>query len=80
MLEFTLAHDDEVVEAGVARRVQCDVPVVALAELASMYQSMKLGSLLEVEGFIAPARKGSPRFRLHAAHIRIVDSDQKLNS
>lgn len=76
VLEFKLAHDGQSDEAGVTRRIQFDISVVALAELASMYQSLRLGSLLEVEGFIAAARKGSPRFRLHAANIRIVDPDQ----
>jgi len=80
VLEFRLFHDGETVEAGTPRRIQCDISVVAMAELAGMYKSLKLGSMLEVEGFIAPARKGSPRLRLHATHIRLVDTDQTLNS
>lgn len=80
VLEFRLFHDGEVVEAGSPRKVQCDIPVVAMAELVSMYKFLRLGSVLEVEGFIAPARKGSPRLRLHAAHIRIVETDPTLNS
>jgi primosomal replication protein N len=80
VLEFQLAHDEEVIEAGVPRRVQCDISVVALAEVASMYKSMPLGSMLEVEGFIAAARKGSSRIRLHATHIRFVETDPLSNS
>lgn len=80
VLEFQLAHDEEVIEAGAPRRVQCGISVIALAEVASMFKSMTLGSMLEVEGFIAAARKGSSLIRLHATRIRFVETDPLSNS
>jgi len=80
VLEFQLFHDDEVVEAGVPRRVQCCISVVAIGEVARMFKDMPLGIQIEVEGFMAAFRKGSSRLRLHATRIRFVEADPQSNS
>ncbi|MFW8566883.1 primosomal replication protein N [Orrella sp. 11846] len=80
VLSFKLAHTGTVVEANHPRQIQCDISVIAMGDLATMFQTMKLGTQLEVEGFIAPVRKGAQKFRLHAAMIRTVQSNSNTNS
>ena len=65
VLEMVLAHESEVVEAGHPRRVELTVKAVALGDLAAMLAGTQLGTVLHVQGFLAPARKGSNRLQLH---------------
>ena len=73
-LEMVLAHESEVVEAGHPRRVELTVQAVALGDLASMLAGTQLGTVLHVQGFLAPARKGSTRLRLHMQQARPIQA------
>jgi primosomal replication protein N len=64
-LEMRLGHASEVSEAGVARRVELEVAAVALGDVALMLAGVPAGTLLSVEGFLAPVRKGAARLVLH---------------
>jgi primosomal replication protein N len=46
--------------------------VTLMGDLALMNKDLKLGQAIEVEGFIAPLRKNSPRLRLHAQRLRLI--------
>lgn len=72
VLEMTLEHVSEVVEAGLPRRVELTLAAVALGDLARMLAGTPLGSTLQVEGFLAPTRKGSSRVKLHMQQARTV--------
>ena len=72
VVEFTLEYDETVDQAGVPRQVKFEVPVVVMGDLAQMWQSVALSQVVAVEGFVAPMRKGSPRWRLYADHVRLV--------
>ena len=72
VLEFLLSHESEVTEAGQQRRVALTLEVVALGDLARMQGSVQLGGSLRIQGFLAPRRKDSPRFRLHAQLIQQI--------
>ena len=72
VLEFLLSHESEVTEAGQQRRVALTLEVVTLGDLARMQGSVQLGGSLRIQGFLAPRRKDSPRFRLHAQLIQQI--------
>jgi Primosomal replication protein N len=80
VLEMVLEHASEVIEAGVPRRVELTLEAVALGDLARMLEGTALGSLLHVQGFLAPTRKGSMRLKLHLqqAHRTGPDSGHAL--
>lgn len=72
VVEFSLDHEEVVDQAGLPRQIEFEVPVLVMGDLAQMWQTVTLNQALEVEGFLAPLRKGSPRWRLHADQIRLL--------
>lgn len=72
VLEFLLSHESEVTEAGQVRRLAFTLAVVALGDLAQMAGTTSLGRTVRVQGFLAPVRKDSTKFRLHAQHIQQI--------
>jgi primosomal replication protein N len=69
VLELTLAHESEVQQVGNQRSIQFEISIVAMGDLALMWQRSTLGQSLEVKGFLAPARRNSPKLVVHAAEI-----------
>ena len=65
VVEMTLEHGSDVIEAGRPRRVEMTLPALAMGDLARMLADTPLGTVLRIEGFLAPTRKGSSRLRLH---------------
>jgi primosomal replication protein N len=70
VLDMLLAHTSDVIEAGIARHVEMTLPALAVGDLARMMAGTALGTQLQLEGFLAPTRKGSSRVRLHVQHVR----------
>jgi primosomal replication protein N len=72
VLEFVVSHESEVTEAGHPRQIAFALPVVVMGDLVQMAGAISLGSNLRIQGFIAPVRKDSPKFRLHAQRIQQI--------
>lgn len=72
VLEIQIEHESEVIEAGQPRRLMFSVPVILMGDLARMHAGITLGTGLQLRGFMAPARKDSPRFRLHAQQVKQI--------
>ena len=72
VLEFLLSHESEVTEAGQPRRIILSLVVVAMGDLAQMAGTMSLGCKVRLQGFLAPVRKDSQKYRLHAQHIQQI--------
>lgn len=64
-IEMQLSHQSDVLEAGAPRRVDLTLSAVALGDIARMLAATSLGTRLSVQGFLAPARKGSGKLVLH---------------
>lgn len=78
-LEMVLEHVSEVVEAGHPRRVELTIAAIALGDLALMLADVPLGAVLEVQGFLAPVRKGAVKLKLHMQRAtRLGGSDPAL--
>jgi primosomal replication protein N len=60
-----LAHESDVQEAGQARRIELVLTAIALGDIALLLADTPLGASLSVQGFLAPARKGSNKLVLH---------------
>jgi primosomal replication protein N len=69
-LEMILDHESQVTEAGHPRRIQLQIPAVALGDTALLLADITLGTPLTVNGFLAPSRKGSAKMVLHVQHAR----------
>jgi primosomal replication protein N len=75
VLEIRLAHSEMVEQSGISRSIQFEITVFAFGDLALMWQTARLGQALVVEGFLAAARKNSPRLVLHAKQIGVSSNN-----
>ena len=64
-VEMVLSHESEVQEAGHMRRIDLVLSAVALGDIALLLSDTPLGASLSIQGFIAPARKGSNKLVVH---------------
>jgi len=71
-LELLFSHTAEVVEAGLPRRVDLTIGAIALGDLALLLVDTPLGTVLDVEGFLAPVRKDSAKLRMHLQRANAV--------
>lgn len=65
LLSFVLRHLSEQVEAGMQRRVECEINAMLMGELAEKSQHIKVGAQLNVTGFIAKRSLKSTQLVLH---------------
>jgi primosomal replication protein N len=65
LLTFTLHHTSIQNEAGMKRQVECDIPVVAMAELAKKTAVLKIGDRIRIAGFLARKSLKNDRLMLH---------------
>jgi primosomal replication protein N len=72
LLSFMLHHLSEQVEAGMKRRVECDVNAVVMGELAERSQAVKVGTQLKVSGFMAKRSLKSTQLVLHLNTLEII--------
>ncbi len=69
VLELRLAHRSVRMEAGSPRDVEFELAAVALGDLVGELDGIELGTELSIEGFLAPARKGSKLLKLHITGV-----------
>ena len=72
LLSFVLRHLSEQSEAGMQRRVECEINAVIMGELAEKSRSMKIGTLLSVAGFIAKRSLKSTQLVLHINTLDLI--------
>lgn len=70
LLSFVLRHLSDQVEAGMQRRVECDVNALVMGPLAKRSQSIKVGEFYKASGFLA---KRSLKSTQLVMHINILD-------
>ena len=70
LLSFVLRHLSEQVEAGMQRRVECDVNAMVMGPLAERSQRIKVGEFYKASGFLA---KRSLKSTQLVMHINILD-------
>lgn len=70
LLSFVLQHASEQVEAGLKRKVECEVNAVALGDIAK--QNIQLGANIETKGFLAKRSAKSTQLVLHIVKLELV--------
>jgi primosomal replication protein N len=69
LLSFVLQHASEQIEAGLKRKVECEVNAVALGEIAK--QNIQLGSAIKAKGFLAKRSAKSTQLVFHIDKLEI---------
>ena len=74
MLSFVLQHASEQIEAGLKRKVECEVNAVALGNIACdiTKQNIQLGANIEAKGFLAKRSAKSTQLVLHIVKLELV--------
>jgi len=70
VLDFSLAHASSQVEAGHARRVELEVPAIAVGELATRLASRHPGDRIAIAGFLASRSSRSTQLVVHATQVQ----------
>ncbi len=70
LLSFVLQHASEQVEAGLKRKVECEVNAVALGDSAR--QNIQLGSAIKAKGFLAKRSAKSTQLVLHIEKLEVI--------
>lgn len=70
LLSFVINHASEVTEAGLKRKVECELKAVALGDLAA--SNIQLGTQLKVLGFLAKRSAKSTQLVLHIKNIELI--------
>jgi primosomal replication protein N len=70
LLSFVLQHASEQTEAGLKRKVECEVNAFAIGEIAK--QKIQLGSNLKAKGFLAKRSAKSTQLVLHIEKLELI--------
>jgi primosomal replication protein N len=70
LLSFVIRHISEDVEAGMKRKVECEVNAVAIGNLAT--SDIQLGTKLKALGFLAKRSAKSTQLVLHIKNIELI--------
>ena len=69
LLSFVLQHASEKIEAGLKRKVECEVNAVAIGELAKT--NVQIGDNIKAKGFLAKRSAKSTQLVLHIEQLHI---------
>ena len=70
LLSFVLQHASEQTEAGLKRKVECEVNAVALGELAKT--NIQTGDNIKAKGFLAKRSAKSTQLVLHIEQLQKI--------
>ena len=72
LLRLTLRHMSEQIEAGMKRKIECEIPAVAMAQLAEQAKGINVGTVVKVSGFLAKRSLNSRQLVLHLDKLEII--------
>lgn len=70
LLRFVISHVSQDVEAGLKRKVECEIKAVAIGDLAKI--SIQLGTKLRALGFLAKRSAKSTQLVLHIKNLELI--------
>jgi len=70
LLSFVISHVSEDIEAGLKRKVECEVKAVAMGDLAN--SNIQLGTKLRALGFLAKRSAKSTQLVLHIKNVELI--------
>ncbi len=74
LLSFVLQHASEQTEAGLIRKVECEVNAVALGDLAKL--NIQIGDNIKAKGFLAKRSAKSTQLVLHIQQLHIEQTEK----
>lgn len=74
VIEFCVGHVSEQQEAGGLRRVECEMPCVAVGPAALMLKTADPGMVLEAKGFLAARSLRQKSVVFHVTHIEFTEN------
>ncbi|MCB5189906.1 primosomal replication protein N [Methylobacillus arboreus] len=72
VLSFHLHHVSEQIEAGMKRKVECEVSSMVMGQLALEAQEIEAGSRVAVSGFLARRSLKSAQLVLHIQTLKKI--------
>jgi primosomal replication protein PriB len=78
--EATLQHQSQCVEAGANRKVEADIPLVAIGPIAEQLLAMQGRSEVQVSGFLSARSKYNRQLVVHVQTLLLKDSDHVTSS
>lgn len=76
VIEFALGHRSDQDEAGVKRRVECEIKCIVLGALAGSLNVVALGARMTVEGFLAAMSLKNQTPVLHVKRIEFLEGTE----
>ncbi|MBK7136236.1 MAG: primosomal replication protein N [Rhodocyclales bacterium] len=73
VLSFRTAHESEQIEAGLQRRVECELQAVALGQMALLLKGARPGDGVKLTGFLAAKSAQSKQPVLHVEEIEFLE-------
>jgi primosomal replication protein N len=73
VLNFRIAHASEQIEAGLPRKVECELQAVALGQTALLLRGAKPGDGVKLSGFLAAKSTQSMQPVLHVERIEFLE-------
>ena len=78
LLSFVLQHASEQSEAGLKRKVECEVQAVALGDIAK--SNIQIGDNIKAKGFLAKRSAKSTQLVLHIEQLQIEKLEANLKN
>ena len=75
VLKFRIRHESSQAEAGGARKVNCEMNVVAFEREAKLLAAAKLGSSMTITGFLAAKSRAGRSLVLHATKVEFEQGE-----
>jgi primosomal replication protein N len=72
ILDLLIGHMSEQVEAGMKRRVECEISAVVMGELANACRSLKEGTAIRAVGFLARRSLKSTQLVMHINELEKI--------
>jgi primosomal replication protein N len=72
LLSFVVRHVSEQIEAGTKRKVECEMAVMAIGDIANQAKQIQLTSQVKLAGFIAKRSLKSTQLVLHLNALEII--------
>lgn len=69
VIDFEINHTSQQIEAGLTRRVVCEVSAVALAQIANDISGMKIDCAVKLTGFLTNKNRMSRQLILHVNNV-----------
>ncbi|MCC6473374.1 MAG: primosomal replication protein N [Burkholderiales bacterium] len=75
LVKFRVAHDSTQVEAGIERRVDCEVEALAFGTEARLLSGAALGAEVRISGFLDRRSRRGRQTVLHATGVDFVTQE-----